>query len=1028
MKKTTMRISDLKNLYATLPQPGHRYRSLPFWAWNDRLNPDELRRQMQDMKDKGIGGAFAHSRDGLETPYLSDEWMRDIAVMAEAGAQLGLEAWIYDEDKWPSGSAGGKVSEMNPEQFTARALTLEIAAADAQIDGADVVLCCRAKVDGARILEMGAGDVQIVLRTEKSASSDWYNGLAPSDNLNPDAVRAFIDLTHERYRALFGGNLSDSVEGFFTDEPNFCDFFSAFTPGRPWLPWTQDLPEAFARLRGYDPVPKLPLLFFEGSGSEKIRHDYWRTLTELFSERYMKQIYDWCEDNGVRTTGHVLYENDMGYSVRVCGAAMPHYRYLHMPGVDILGDQTREWLTVRQCSSVAHQYGRDETIAEVYGCTGWEFDFEGQKRLGDWLLVNGINRRCQHMMQYSIAGCRKRDYPPVFNYQNSWWEYDGLMEDYFARMAACAVTGEAARDLLVIHPISSLWCTTGSHPDEDLGRVEMNMGWTDAHIMAGNIEGDQCNRLAEALLRAHRDFDFGDETILAERGAVDGDTLTVGAGRYRAVVVPQVRSLFASTVELLNRYLDAGGRVIWLGDAPELVEGAPDGRIAALYQRAEVRHAEGETELLRALNHLLPNDLRVERRTGGEDDQILTMLRRCGEDCLLIAVNGDRVNRREVRITLPVKGRIYAYDAWTDERRALPCRTDASGTTFVDALESAGSRVYFVEHDEAHHSDELRFSYEHPHRTERVFAALGPVAEFARTAPNALPLDVCRCALGGEVIAENMEVWQAQRILREKLGMRQIYANGIPQRYTWEQNDTAASFEMCFDFEVADVPEGRVQLAVEKSAGLRVQINGCDCAPTGGWFLDRSVDCFVLEGLKPGVNTVSVSGLYTDLRELEEVYVIGDFAVDNARRIARETEKLHFGDWCFQGYPHYSGGMTYRFRLPDPPAGRRIVLKMGRYEGVLAEVLVNGARADVLFGACRRESDLTPLLKARDNLLEIRVIGSPRNLLGPFHRAYDGCSRISWEDFRTEGRWHCDGYTLKPYGLMGQITLLEEDM
>ena len=72
MKKTTMRISDLKNLYATLPQPGHRYRSLPFWAWNAKLDPDELRRQMADMRDKGIGGAFAHSRDGLETPYLSE--------------------------------------------------------------------------------------------------------------------------------------------------------------------------------------------------------------------------------------------------------------------------------------------------------------------------------------------------------------------------------------------------------------------------------------------------------------------------------------------------------------------------------------------------------------------------------------------------------------------------------------------------------------------------------------------------------------------------------------------------------------------------------------------------------------------------------------------------------------------------------------------------------------------------------------------------------------------------------------------
>ena len=1028
MKETTMRISDLKRLYAALPHPDHRYRSLPFWAWNDRLDPAELRRQMEDMRDKGIGGAFAHSRDGLETPYLSDEWMDDVAVMAKAGAELGLEAWIYDEDKWPSGSAGGKVSAVDPARYTAKALTLEVTAADADVDEAGVVACYRAEISQNRILRLGAGDRQIVLRMESSGPSEWYNNLAPSDNLNADAVRAFLELTHEKYKSRFDGQLSKRFEGFFTDEPNFCDFFSRFTPGRPWLPWTGDFPRAFSRLRGYDPVPLLPLLFFEGGGSAKIRHDYWRTLTELFSERFMKQIYDWCSDNGLRLTGHILYENDMGYNIRVCGAAMPQYRYLHAPGVDILGDQTREWLTVRQCSSVAHQYGREMTIAEVYGCTGWEFDFEGQKRLGDWLLVNGITRRCQHMMQYSIAGCRKRDYPPVFNYQNSWWEYDGLMEEYFARMAVCATAGRAARDVLVLHPVSSLWCRTASHPEEDLGRVEMNMGWTDPHIMAGNIEGENYNRLAEALLRAHRDFDFGDEIILSERARIEGDALIVGEGRYQVVVVPEICSMFASTRALLDRFLDAGGRVIWMGSAPEMIEGAPDARAGALYHRPDVRHADGETALLRALDEALPNSLRVERKTGGEDGDVLTMLRWLGEDCLLIAVNQSRTERRELRLALPARGRVFAYDPWTNARRELPCRCEGPGVAFIDALEPAGSQVYFVEHDDAPHDAPLNFSYEHPHRTERVLTALGPQAAFARTAPNALTLDRCDCDLRGERIAQDAEVWQAQRILRDRLGLRQIYANGIPQRYTWEKSAVSAPFELRFRFEIAQLPEGKVQVAVEKPEGLTVRVNGAACAPDGEWFLDRSIRCFALEGLQPGKNTLSICGLYGDLRELEEVYLVGDFAVDAQRRLTREPDALHFGDWCFQGYPHYAGGVRYRFELPEIPENRRIVLKMGKYEGVLAEILVNGRRADVLFGACRREAELTPLLKGRNDVLEICVVGSPRNLLGPFHRAYDGCSRISWEDFRTEGRWHCDGYTLKPYGLMGQITLLEEEM
>lgn len=121
----------------------------------------------------------------------------------------------------------------------------------------------------------------------------------------------------------------------------------------------------------------------------------------------MKQIYEWCEKEGVELTGHMLYENDLGYQTRVCGAAMPQYKYIHRPGIDLLGEQTKEYLTVKQCASVAHQYGKKHTISETYGCTGWEFGFDGQKWLGDWQFVNGIDRRCQHLAQYSISDAGK---------------------------------------------------------------------------------------------------------------------------------------------------------------------------------------------------------------------------------------------------------------------------------------------------------------------------------------------------------------------------------------------------------------------------------------------------------------------------------------------------------------------------------------------------------------------------------------------------------------------------------------------
>ncbi len=45
--------------------------------------------------------------------------------------------------------------------------------------------------------------------------------------------------------------------------------------------------EAMIRFRGF-------LSVFDGEGAEQIRHDYWRTVTELFENAYMKQLYEWC--------------------------------------------------------------------------------------------------------------------------------------------------------------------------------------------------------------------------------------------------------------------------------------------------------------------------------------------------------------------------------------------------------------------------------------------------------------------------------------------------------------------------------------------------------------------------------------------------------------------------------------------------------------------------------------------------------------------------------------------------------------
>ena len=95
--------------------PGSEYRGTPFWAWNGKLEKEELKRQIEIFQQMGFGGFHMHVRTGLETEYLSEEYMEDIRFCIEEAKKRGMIAYLYDEDRWPSGSCGGQVTMNHPE-------------------------------------------------------------------------------------------------------------------------------------------------------------------------------------------------------------------------------------------------------------------------------------------------------------------------------------------------------------------------------------------------------------------------------------------------------------------------------------------------------------------------------------------------------------------------------------------------------------------------------------------------------------------------------------------------------------------------------------------------------------------------------------------------------------------------------------------------------------------------------------------------------------------------------------------------
>ncbi|HUU42769.1 MAG TPA: hypothetical protein VMX57_03265, partial [Planctomycetota bacterium] len=353
--------------------PGKDYRSAPFWSWNSRMDPREVRRQVRDMKAHGMGGFFMHSRVGLETPYMSGEWMRAIRAAVEEAARVGMKAWLYDEDRWPSGAAGGLVPARG-EACRQKRLTMRIHREKFTPAGDELrvfAICTdRARLRAARRLRASdttkRGETALTFGMETSEPGPWFNGWPYGDNLSAESVRALIETTYIPYGDALKKHIPRVVPGIFTDEPNVSQRSPHPDRARN-IPWTAAFVDEFKARRGYNLLDVLPSFFFDGPRSRKVRHDYWKTVCELFAQNFSKQLGTWCRRHKFALTGHYNAEGSLLSQMNSAGAVMPNYVWQDAPGIDILTEQRREFLTVKQTSSVASQFGRKTVLCEIYG-------------------------------------------------------------------------------------------------------------------------------------------------------------------------------------------------------------------------------------------------------------------------------------------------------------------------------------------------------------------------------------------------------------------------------------------------------------------------------------------------------------------------------------------------------------------------------------------------------------------------------------------------------------------------------------
>ena len=1024
--------------------PPSVYRGKPFWAWNGKLEPDELRRQIRLLKHMGLGGFFMHSRVGLDTEYLSYDWFQCVAACIDEAKKQKMEAWLYDEDRWPSGAAGGLVTK--DPRYRMRHLQIDVYRKAADFEwGEHTLAVFTAKLTGHpasnvrsvnkhETPELASGESLIRFRRAIQDESDWYNGQAYLDTMNPEAVKRFIEVTHETYRDRCGKDFGGVIPGIFTDEPNHGPYFLS-QGNRLQIPYTDSLPDVFRRRYGYDVTDRLLEVVFDIQGQRysQVRYHYHECTTFMFVDAFARLFGEWCEKHNLPHTGHVLFEETPDKQTRVDGSAMRYYEYMQAPGMDLLTEHNREYDTAKQVSSVARQFGRKWRLTETYGCTGWDFPFMGHKALGDWQAALGINLRCQHLSWYTMQGEAKRDYPAGIFYQSPWWDAYPKVEDYFGRIGAIMTRGVEIRDVLVVHPIESMWLLFHKDFNRD-PRVEQ--------VNRSVVE------LRDTLLGAHLDFDYGEEDIMARHASVDGDELVVGQARYQAVVVPPMLTIRKSTLELLAEFQKAGGLVVFAGEVSDYVDALESDAAKALAAACVRAPAKGP-KLAAALEST--RRISIADTKGKEIVPALYLLSEDDDNCYLFvcntslseaqrkpSVNGEPAVRERkeafgeviIRGFGDCAGSPLDLDPESGAVYTANAKRLKTGWAIHTSLPALGSRLFVMPKRKTRGKRPPARKTLKAVRRQTLNAKKWPAVY---SEANNLVLDRPKYRIGNGKWAGPEEILRIDNKVRETLGLR---PRGGQMVQPWARDKVtdprSVAVTLSYRFQADALPTGDLYLAIEEPGRFKASVNGvplCTDAESG-WWTDRSLRKIPVptNAVRLGANEVLLECDYLEtFSGLEIVYLLGHFGTKvkgTQLTMTKLPADLKLGDWVPQGLAFYSGSVAYQKTIKSKlKKGQRLFVQIPEYRGVAVRVIVNGRNAGVVAWE-PNEIDITACLDGESNDLRIEVLGHRRNSHGPHHLKERWPRWTGPSEYKApRDRW-LDGYCLVPCGLMAAPKLV----
>lgn len=999
---------------AAFLNPGAENRGVPLFFLNDKLDGAEAVRQIREMRYAGWGRVLPRRYSGLLDATYGKRWNQVLHEIVAASKKIGFTVFLQEADKNGWYTAAPTQLPGMKDEYRNKCLVRRPAGA---------------QPEEHEVLVTRAGGHAYYQRSAYPKAG-WENSFCWLDLLDEDVVRNYLTALFTFLDREFGAEFGRTIEALWVAEPHIT---MGEPKGVPFVPWTTRLPAVFQKQWGYPLLDNIGKLFEKEGDYQTVRYHFWRTLGDRLAECYSKVTAECCRRYKLKFTGHLMGEDTFSAQLQYSVNVMPLLEYMDIPGIDHLtldlywptGDPFI--FTPKQVSSVANQLGKREVLSEMYGTADLGCSFEDQKRVFEWLAALGINYRNYHGSFYSLRGHRKRNYPPNLNLQQPYWPESRLISDYCARLSYALQQGRFAADVLVINSIESGYLE-GHPPRREFGPLDRDL-----------------LNLSQNLLKLHRGFDYGDETLMAKHGKVSGGRLHVGEMAYRVVVLPRILTLRNSTFALLSKFQDAGGTIVSVGELPTRIDGRLDGRIDTLNKR--VLSARNEPDSLReTLDRLAPPGFRIRYTDGASTGPVWAHERLLDDGSLLFLVNTSAESGASATLSAAGAG----FEKWNLEDgqvESLPQQREGEHITTAIELAPCGSCLLRLN---------PKASPAGAPAVRRKVVSEIPLERFqvVRHEPNAFTLDFCRFRRDTGEWSQILPVQGVQQILSDGK-----YSGPVTLRFAFP----------------SEIAPRQCSVVVEEADkySIRVNENSVKHAP-GGFYRDR---CFlpveITEYVRPGVNRIDIARPFEapDRRfvdddeklhryygtELEQVYLTGEFAV-RGERIGSdyfETERHRYrprfvmtgetgvssGDLLADGYPFFNGtiSLVSHVEIAGVRRDRRYFLKLGRLGATVAEVRVNGREAGKI--AWQPYSvDITHLVWKGENRIEIRLTNSLRNLLGGLHfvplkdvkgqwslkaepRLMNGAR---WYENREKNKTWSDDYFLRPLGAFEARIVCEE--